>query len=222
MVQTLSSVRPARRSRTDRAAARKHEILIAASRVFRRRGLHATGMREIATEMGMHVGNLYYYFESKQDLLAYCQDETLSLLLGLARDVEASSAPVVERLRRLICGHVRTLNEDMPASLAHLEVEALEPARRRTVLRRRRRYERVFRRLIEEGISVGVFRQQNAKVATLAILGAVNWTVKWYRSEGQQTADEIGDEFADLLVRGLRVSDAAATPARRSRSGVRA
>ena len=90
------------------------------------------------------------------------------------------------------------------------------------MLRRRRRYERVFRRLIEEGISVGVFRQQNAKVATLAILGAVNWTVKWYRSEGQQTADEIGDEFADLLVRGLRVSDAAATPARRSRSGVRA
>ena len=37
----------------------------------------------------------------------------------------------------------------------------------------------------------------------MAILGAVNWTVKWFRPEGGKTAAQIGREFADLLVGGL-------------------
>ena len=74
---------------TDRAAARKREILEAAGRAFRRRGLHACGMREIAAELGMHAGNLYYYFKSKQELLAFCQQDALAGLLELARDVRA-------------------------------------------------------------------------------------------------------------------------------------
>jgi hypothetical protein len=35
------------------------------------------------------------------------------------------------------------------------------------------------------------------------ILGALNWTVKWYQPGGRRSADSIGEEFADLLVRGL-------------------
>ena len=43
----------------------------------------------------------------------------------------------------------------------------------------------------------------DAKVAALAVLGALNWTVKWYQPGGARTAAVIGAEFADLLVRGL-------------------
>ena len=53
------------RSGSDRSVERKRQILEAASRVFRRKGLHGTGMRDIATELGMHAGNLYYYFPNK-------------------------------------------------------------------------------------------------------------------------------------------------------------
>ncbi|MEO8277220.1 MAG: helix-turn-helix domain-containing protein, partial [Thermoanaerobaculia bacterium] len=44
------------------ADARRREILAAASRLFRREGLASAGMREIAAELGMTAGNLYYYF----------------------------------------------------------------------------------------------------------------------------------------------------------------
>ena len=111
---------------------KKREILHAASRVFRRRGLQSTGMRDIAAELGMAVGNLYYYFKDKEALLAFVQEDTLEALLELAARVrEQKKLGANGRLFMLIEEHVVLLNEGIPGSLAHLEVEALsEPWRR--------------------------------------------------------------------------------------------
>ncbi len=187
-----------------RTADRKREILRAASDVFRRRGLHDTGMRDIAAELGMAVGNLYYYFENKEALLAFCQEDALRGLLALAEEVRALPERADEKLRRLLVGHVVLLNEETPGSLAHLEVEALGGRLRRAVMDKRRAYERAIQELLREGIEEGVFRPVDVKVASFALLGAVNWTVKWFRPEGGKSAAEIGGECAELLVRGLR------------------
>ena len=104
---------------------KKREILDAASRVFRRKGLHASGMREIAAELGMAVGNLYYYFKDKEELLAFVQEESLAGLLDLAARVRETDLRADAQLLLLIEGHVVLLNAPTPGSLAPLEVEAL-------------------------------------------------------------------------------------------------
>lgn len=186
-----------------KAHRRQKEILQAASRVFRRKGLHATGMRDIATESAMHVGNLYYYFQNKQELLAFCQEQTLSGLMDLAEQIRRQPWQADEKLFRLITGHVVRLNDEMPGSLAHLEVEALEDPWRKEILKQRNRYESVLRQIIQEGIKRGLFRSLDPGVAAKAILGASNWTVKWYQPRGGKSSHEIGHDFAILLVRGL-------------------
>jgi AcrR family transcriptional regulator len=192
-----------RREPSDKVVARKREIVAAASRVFRRLGLHDAGMREIAAELGMTASNLYYYFRDKEALLAFVQEETLGGLLDLAERVRSLDLPADGRLALLIEGHVLRLNEETPGSLAHLEVEALGEPRRKILQRRRDAYERACREIVEAGIAAGTFRPCDPKVAALAILGAVNWTVKWFRPGGGKTAREIGRECAELLVRGL-------------------
>lgn len=185
---------------------KKREILLAASRVFRERGLHATGMRDIAAELGMAVGNLYYYFKDKEELLAFIQESTLSDLLDMAARVRAQDLRADQKLRLLLEEHVVMLNdpeEGTPGSLAHLEIEALGEGRRAAVQAQRDEYERILRRLIEDGMDRQVFRPVDAKVASLALLGAVNWTVKWFRPEGGKSARQIGREAAETLVRGL-------------------
>ncbi len=188
---------------TSKASRKKLEILEGASRVFRDRGLHATGMRDIAKESGMQVGNLYYYFRNKQDLLAFCQSHTLDGLLELTRRVTDTRLRSDTQLYLIILGHVIRLNEETPGSLAHLEIEALDSNLRRPILRQRDRYESAIRSIIEAGISGGVFRATDPKVASMALLGAVNWTVKWFQPEGAQSCKEIGLQFAELLVSGL-------------------
>jgi len=200
MVQTGPPTSPGSSPRTDR---RKREILLAASRVFRRRGLHATGMRDIAEEIGMHVGNLYYYFRNKQDLLAFCQQDALDGLLNLAADIEAQELPPDQKLRQLIVGHIVRVNEETPGSLAHLEVEALTGSARETVQRRRDRYEAVYRNLIQDAVETGHFVSADPGVAARAILGALNWTVKWYRPDGDRECTQIAHEIAAIMVRGL-------------------
>ena len=186
-----------------KALEKKREILQAASRVFRRRGLQATGMRDIAAELDMAVGNLYYYFKDKEALLAFVQEDTLEALLALATRVRDQKLRANGRLFMLIEEHVVLLNEEIPGSLAHLEVEALSEPWRRRVQDRRDAYERAFREIIEEGMATGVFRPTDPKVSAMAILGAINWTVKWFRPDGGKTARQIGRECAELLVRGL-------------------
>ncbi len=191
----------------DRAVGKKREILEAASRVFRARGLHAAGMRDIAAELGMAVGNLYYYFRDKEDLLAFVQESALSRLLEMAARVRALDLPADQKLRLLLEEHVVGLNdpeEGTPGSLAHLEVEALGEERRAGVLARRDEYEQIVRSLIEEGMGQGMFLQADPKVASLALLGSVNWTVKWFRPEGGKSARTIGRQIAEMMVRSLR------------------
>ena len=206
MVQISAARRPASpepRDPRDKVLEKKRGILDAASRVFRRRGLQATGMRDIAAELGMAVGNLYYYFKDKEELLAFVQEDALAGLLEIAGRVRATGERADAKLFRLIEEHVVRLNEGTPGSLAHLEVEALGEPWRQEVMERRDEYERAFRDLLEAGIAAGVFRPVDPKVSALAILGAVNWTVKWFRPEGGKSAREIGREAAETLVRGL-------------------
>ena len=208
MVQAAS--RPAQqsaesesRSESPRVLARKREILRAAAAVFRRQGLHATGMRDIAAAAGMAVGNLYYYFADKQALLAFCQEDALAGLLDLATRVRGESLPADQRLWLLVVGHMLRLHEATPGAIAHLDVDGLAPDARAEVLAQRDAYEETFREVVRQGAEEGLFRRVDPKLAALTLLGALNWTAQWYRPGGGKTARELGEEMADLLVRGL-------------------
>ena len=185
------------------ADARRREILAAASRLFRERGFAATGMRDIAAALDMTAGSLYYYFENKEALLAYCQEATLDELAAPAAGPGGERSPAAARLRRAIVAHVVALNERHPGSLAHLEVEALGAERRAPLLRKRRDYERRLEQLIREGVEDGSLAPCDPRLATLALLGSLNWTVKWFREGGGKSAGQVGDAFADLFLRGL-------------------
>lgn len=55
---------------TDRAQARRQQVLTAAAECFRRRGFHGASMAEIAKTAGMSAGHIYNLFENKDDVIA--------------------------------------------------------------------------------------------------------------------------------------------------------
>ena len=64
------------------------EILRSAAAAFRRRGYHGASVDQIARALHMTKGNLYYYFESKEEILYFCHDYSLDILLDLLRRTE--------------------------------------------------------------------------------------------------------------------------------------
>jgi AcrR family transcriptional regulator len=87
----------------------KELIARTALRLFRERGYDATTMRAIATEAGVSVGNAYYYFASKEELVqlyyAHSQedhDEACAAILKSEREFRA-------RLRGVVRARIDTL-----------------------------------------------------------------------------------------------------------------
>jgi AcrR family transcriptional regulator len=186
-----------------RADARRLEILRAAARVFRQRGLAAAGMREIAAEADLSLGNLYHYFAGKDEILFFCQDRTLDRLRANLEDGRRGGGDVVDRLARLAEAHVRCLLDEVYGSWAHLEVGELSPPLRAAIVAKRDAYERGVRALVSRGMRAGALRRTDATVTTRAFLGALNWTAQWFRAEGRATPGRVAALVAEYAVAGL-------------------
>jgi AcrR family transcriptional regulator len=171
--------------------------------VFRDRGFHGAAMRDIAATLGMTPGALYHYFEGKHDLLYFCQRHALERLRAGATRVVAEGGEPADVVRGLVRAHVETLLDETGGSAANLEFRSLRPRDRARVAAQRDAYERLLRGAIARGVRSGAFRAVDAKMAALALLGAMNGTVLWYRSGGPKRPEAIARAFADVLVGGL-------------------
>jgi len=189
--------------RARRQLATRQAILRAAAGVFRARGFAATGMREIAEAADLSTANLYYYFPSKADILYFCQDHSVGRMLEAVRDAGRDVAEPAERLGRVVTAHLLCTLDELDGAAAHTEVEALPDNLRAKIVAKRDRYERAVRAIVADGMRRGTFAASDAALVTRALLGACNWTTRWYRPGGRLTPARIAETYADYLVRGL-------------------
>jgi len=179
------------------------EIMKSAAAAFRRRGYYGASVDEIARALHMTKGNLYYYFRDKEDILFACHEFALDLLLRMLKKVENSSHSPQEKLRRIIVSFVHMMIDELRGTALTMDVQALSASRRQKVIAKRDRFDRGIRRVITTGITTGVFRNADPKLATFAILGSINWIPYWFDPQGEATSVEIGEEFAEHLISGL-------------------
>jgi AcrR family transcriptional regulator len=186
-----------------RYLARRLEILRAAGRQFRARGFVETGMRDIAEAAELSPANLYNYFQGKHEILFFCQDSSLDRMISALEKARRMKANASAKLRVVIVSHLRCLLDEVEGSAAHLLTNALPTRQQRYLVAKRDRYELGLRNLITSGMRTGEFVSEDAALVARAMLGALNWSVQWFRPDGQMAAEEIAEKLADYLIRGL-------------------
>jgi len=86
-----------------RTSTGKRERLIAAARqVLHEQGAEATTLADIAQAAGIPVGNVYYYFKTKNDIIAAVIDAHQQDILGMLGAIEAARADPRQRLKDLL------------------------------------------------------------------------------------------------------------------------
>ena len=110
-----------RRTR-EAAAATREQLLDAAERVFRDRGVTRTSLAEVAAEAGLTRGAVYWHFRDKADLFAaMCERATSPMDTLVEQASEATAASPLATLRAL-CVDALTHLADDPRTQAVFEI----------------------------------------------------------------------------------------------------
>jgi len=188
---------------------RRAELVVAAAKLFSRRGYHGTSMKHLADDLGMLKGSLYAHIGSKEELLYDVVAEGAERFLergGAAVRMETSAS---ERLEAFLVGHIETAVEHLDAATVFLnEWRYLSDDLRSDIQAKRDAYEALVRTIVADGIASGEFRADaDVAMTTRLVLSAGNWVYAWYQPGGSLTSTDIGHRYTELLVRGLQNTD---------------
>jgi AcrR family transcriptional regulator len=75
-------------------AARRDQILEAATRCFARSGFHATSMQDVIGEAGLSVGAVYRYFKSKEEIRRAIAEQNVGAMGNALDDVVRHEPPL--------------------------------------------------------------------------------------------------------------------------------
>jgi AcrR family transcriptional regulator len=198
------------------ASAAPEALLEAAFRVFAARGYRAARLEEVADAAGMTKGAIYYYFDSKEDLLRRAlQHWHRAIFTEIAEALRAERGPASVKIRfvlRKVWLHWVEVGWGHAFRLLVGEVSVEFPALFRIWAEEGPIHGwALVRALIEEGVAAGEFRQDvDAEVAARLVLSGLMLQAVLHVHLGLNELvpcdpDRIFDSSVDLFLHGLSV-----------------
>ncbi len=186
-------------------SARMEEILACAAELFYEKGYHATTIEDVAREVGMLKGSLYYYIRSKEDLL-------YELLLGIivkgvkhaSRAIDGVADPT-ERLEKAVEAQIEHIiqNQTYVGLFLH-EFDTLSGKRQKRIQEEMVKYQNMFVDAIRDGQKLGQFVEADPLLLTDAILGMTNWIYRWYPGTHSPGLDGVKKTFIAFIMNGIK------------------
>jgi AcrR family transcriptional regulator len=179
-------------------------ILSAAAGVFADKGYHNASIRDVARAAGVSLSGLYYYFQSKEELLYLVQDHAFGCLIGRLKERLSEEADPERRVRILIENQLTYFVSNMAEMkvLSH-EAGSLEGEFRRQVNGKKRQLTAIALGLLRDLRPDSEF---DPRVATFALFGMMNWLYNWYRPGRDVPVDDLVREMTRLFLGGFLAS----------------
>ncbi|MFC2967740.1 TetR/AcrR family transcriptional regulator [Acidimangrovimonas pyrenivorans] len=195
-----------------RYSKRRETILAEALRVFSERGLESTGIKEIATSLGLTHPALYHYFSSKEQLVYEAVEKAIQDEIA-AMEVAVKSLPLHPSLQLYSIARAQVFHElDGRAFVPFVNAFLYGPLRnaaklsdeqRDNILRLQRRIVGMYRDVIVAGQKAGEFADGSPTMAAFGVLGILSYAVFWFRPDGQMDAAAVADAMAAQAVRSV-------------------
>jgi AcrR family transcriptional regulator len=198
----LPNPRPA--TRFDR---RLSKILDHATAVFYEKGYEGASMRDLSRVTGLSLAGLYYYFESKEELLYLIQKHYFMVVVERLQKRLEDVSDAEAQVRAFILNHfqyflaenykatkVLSKEDDVLAGNLGTEVTALK-----------RRYYRSCADLVEK-LKQEKGLEFNTRVAVLSLFGMMNWIYTWYKPQVDPEAGALARQVGDIFLAGIKSS----------------
>lgn len=185
---------------------RVRELLEIGGRLFAEKGFEATSMRDIAAAAGVSKALLYHHFANKDEIYARVSFlATQDLYAFVERRIPADGTPA-EKLRAYMIASASFFAAHRDSWIAASTAFWSDPDRHRleTRIAKRREFEQRLRDIIAEGVESGDFAPVDPAMAGRLVLSGINWMHRWYDPSKGLSAEEIVDQYADILLGGMQ------------------
>lgn len=189
--------------------AKRIELIRVAAVVFSEKGYNSATLNDVAARFGTDRASLYYYVGSKEELFQECIKGVLDDNLAAGQEIVKSAETPREKLTRL----VRVVLASYEAHYPHMYLYIQEQMNRvaseaapwaLSMVGQTRRFEKLFLRLLEEGVKDGSFRSDlSTTLVANALFGMLNWTHRWYVPGRKYSADALADAFLAIFFEGI-------------------
>jgi AcrR family transcriptional regulator len=195
-----ADAQPTAHTRFDRRFA---EIMQHGIEVFCEKGYEGASMRDLSRASGMSLAGLYYYFESKEQLLYFIQKHTFSTIVErLKQRLEAPATPE-QRIRIFALNHLEYFLAHPKAMkvLSH-EDDALTGDYGKEIAAIKREYYRICVGLLDE-LKAARGLEFQTRIAVLSLFGMMNWFYTWHNSRTDANAEELARQMSDIFLHGV-------------------
>jgi AcrR family transcriptional regulator len=181
---------------------RRADIVRAAGRLFAEKGYSATTIRDIAKAVEMQSGSPFYHFKTKHDMLrAVVLEGIVAIDEAVTRAAGSGTSPRAT-FEAMLRAHLDQLlgsaGRDFAATLLH-ESRHLDPEVLAEVTALKDRYEVMWQKALKDLKRAGLIADDDA-VTRLFLMGALNWTVQWYRPDGPRSIEQIARHLAAFVL----------------------
>jgi AcrR family transcriptional regulator len=163
------------------------EVLEAATKVFYERGYADATVQDVADELGILKGSLYYYIETKEDLLYRLLEDAHERVEAVLAEASGRRDLVpLDRLEIYVRRHAEYHVDNLPrVAIYYQDASRLSEPRLREIQRRRRPHEAWVRAMIAEAQQRGdVGTALDPGVLANCLFGTFIWVYRWYRDLG--------------------------------------
>ena len=182
-------------------------ILRAARRLFLTRGYEGTSVADIAKDVGITPGAIYWHFKSKTEVLATVLEDGLAEFRKCILGALTGSTPTV-RLYQLVTTQVRSqltdyyIQDVLSTNFVISQLaDQLPPSPRERIRGLLRAHLDLVEDIIRSGVEASEFRVDQIAVTALAVINLADSAITWFRSSGPLTADEIAHIYGLLALR---------------------
>jgi len=182
----------------------REKVLVAAE-LFADFGLDATKMQDVAAATGVPKATLYYYFDGKEDILAFLFVEILDELGRAVTQAVQAGGTAAERLRAVVLAHLRVI-KTFPAASRALQFDLGRAARSPMIAERTDiAFIEPVRTLLVDGARDGSLRAvDHPRLVATAILGAITTTgLNALTPRPKRPMTRVAEDLTDFILNGV-------------------
>ena len=207
-VRTLVRVRASGACNVDGVESRRpydiDSLTDVALRVFAERGYDGASMDDVARAAGITKATIYHHVRGKEALLERGLRRALDALFGVLDEPESAAGPAIERVRHIV-GRVAAITCALLPEVSVLFRVRGNSDVEREAIERRRRFDRIVTRLLDEARADGGHpRRRGAGGRDASDLRHVEFDRRMVSAGRAALADEVARAIVALALAGLR------------------